>query len=781
MPFVSASLTCEVGSPIIASIELVPLQVIKFIRPRTQVHLMVTDTLAFGDLEPRFAFEGEVIGRGMAKSQNSRQFSVTAADYSAYWDEAKAYYYNANFLVGKVEQSPYNGGTTPGTESAAASARLLQTTSTIRAYMCDTIVQILNSSQSNNDLVAGIVQIIKSLADTNIFYRSAYDRLRINDRLRVFTGGNLKDFLKDISMDDFLTSFTGAQGGFISLREMLLSLMQMVFHDYVTVPFPSKVDLKTTATSQSTYKVKSGDTLNQIASKFGTTSEAFVKINKIITDVNAIIAGTTLTVPPPNTLKQKTLGQFLFVPDGYTLPAPKCNVIFPNQIQSFQFTDDFRAAPTRYMFRPSHPEWLTKETNVVTYPIMFYPTSFANYMFKKSSPEIAKQNLVQSQDTSTQFSFGNPNSLLGAGKLFTGVKGKTYSDVFYGEKSTTAVGGVSIFPSLREIDFLTNDESLRGIFFDTDTFAPSVTALAKGTTPAARNKFFNEIGAYLYFKKRFASRSAHASLQFCPFMVPGFNAVLLDDSEAGQSVIAKVQRIVHTLTHEACYTHLDLGYARDFDEVDALTGGTGEPPIPAWFDTEIFGKPDPALIRGETTYLNSEGAISKDEIKARNSVTSAIAFPSVSRFYQYLLACDAITDYGVVPNIPSATASKLVTPRGAISWLVAKYRKVSSDDVLRDTFVREYTKRPVATMSEAMFFVGAMPVGAKTSGDGQITNGVIPDEFASFQAIPTGNSMGRFDGGVGSQVYPDQNILKIRREIIDKYVTELKTRTGFRG
>lgn len=48
----------------------------------------------------------------------------------------------------------------------------------------------------------------------------------------------------------------------------------------------------------STYKIKSGDTLSKIASKFGTTISAIQKANPSkIKNVNVIVAGDVITIP----------------------------------------------------------------------------------------------------------------------------------------------------------------------------------------------------------------------------------------------------------------------------------------------------------------------------------------------------------------------------------------------------------------------------------------------------------------------------------------------------
>jgi hypothetical protein len=243
VPFIGATLVCRIGEPIRASIELIPLQLIKFIKPKTQVHIFVQDTYNFGDANYYLAFEGEVVGRGMRKMHDGRSFQISAVDYSGYWDEAKAYSYNPNFLVGKIADV-VEGGQAPSAEAKQSGATTLTTSSTINSIMLNILLAALNGTSAagpGTDLIDGVVNVFKALTQINLFYSAAWDRLRINDRVRVFSGGNVKSFLQDLDMDEFLQTYTGKQGGMTSLREMLVNVMQLIFHDFISVPFPSLV------------------------------------------------------------------------------------------------------------------------------------------------------------------------------------------------------------------------------------------------------------------------------------------------------------------------------------------------------------------------------------------------------------------------------------------------------------------------------------------------------------------------------------------------------------
>jgi hypothetical protein len=352
---------------------------------------------------------------------------------------------------------------------------------------------------------------------------------------------------------------------------------------------------------------------------------------------------------------------------------------------------------------------------------------------------------------------------------------------------------------LREADYLSNEESLKGIYYATDVMSPAYTALVRSgrvvsSVTAAdnnqyqadietaqetttRNQLMREIGKYLFYKKRYAARQINASIVFNPFLAPGFSCVFLDDSEAGQSFIAKLQGVHHNLTHEGFTTRVELAYGRDFDEIDFMSGGSGDPPLPAWFDNTTYGYVDTSkeYFNLETEYLKSQTVINKSEIEFRNKqVVNPTVYRKLSAVYQSLLGSNAITAIGPEPKKKGDVREALVTTRGAVQHLVAAY-KYKPDQRARDIYVRQQNRRPIPTMKEAMEFIGAQVVTGPHQKAGQ-----IPDEFALFVSIKDAKRTGlpgRFDGAG----FSDELILKLRRDVIDKYVRLLKTKRGFRG
>jgi hypothetical protein len=720
VPFVSASITAQINQPCTAYIDLVPLQKIKFIRPKTQVHIFVRDDNTFGDAGYYLAFEGEVVGRGYVKRVDSRSVQITAMDYTSYLDDAKAFFMNALFAASRPASTVTNGAPPPGTNAKAAAGKVIPTDSTSGSYF----IQVLTSKKDKSgkiDLIAGIVEVIKRLALVNEFYRAAYERLRISDRFRAYAYSKLGSVLSGIRSDIFFQSFAGANGGMESIYSLLSNILGLLFHEMNSLPFPGK--------------------------------------------------GLNEKGPA-------SLSQYHIVPDSYTLPPPKCNVLFPSQIIGFNFNDDFRAQPTRYLFRGSYVmPAKDKEggANTMMYPTQAYPTSFSDYMFRKKTVDTTEGQ-----------------SLLGPSAIIKSADGRSYANVMYGDKKKDkAVGGTAIHPVLRDADFLTNEESIRGIVLAEDTYAPNFTALKRGSTPDSRNSFFQVLGQYMFFKKRFGARQCSADVLFNPNIALGYNALFLDDGDIGQSFVAKVQSITHVITNSGFSTQLGIAYGRDFDEVDMLTGKLGDPPLPPWLDSSVFGKEDSADFTQETEFLKSRGLLTDEERDFRERLLKTevgkngkptrgpqkpYSYKNLSKYYNYMLGSEAIT--GFKESVNSTTGKKtliaLATTRGAVNYIVSQYKNSSNRPGGREAFVRNYTKRLFISMEEAFSYLGA-----STNSYGERGELIIPQEFAFFSSDQkvTGNLKGRFDG----TGFSDENILLVRREIIDAYVKLLRERRNFRG
>lgn len=241
VPFQSITVVATVGAPLSATISLVPLSQIKFVRPRTQVHVFVQDTKNFPDGDFYLMFEGEILGRNMGKAQDSRTFSVVALDYSSYWDEARLYVMNPNFVLGKIEDVCTFSDAPVEERVKSLGGKAFTVDSTANVAIIQMMLSKADGTPGNKDLAQGVVNVINKLSGASQFYAAAFERLKINERVNLFSSQNLQQFLQDMAIDKFLENFVGSFGGITSLRDLLYSVMSLVFHDFISVPFPAYI------------------------------------------------------------------------------------------------------------------------------------------------------------------------------------------------------------------------------------------------------------------------------------------------------------------------------------------------------------------------------------------------------------------------------------------------------------------------------------------------------------------------------------------------------------
>jgi len=112
-----------------------------------------------------------------------------------------------------------------------------------------------------------------------------------------FTGDPSKGFFQKVGE---AASNPGARfsQAFSNIGEGLQSGSFQGFRDAIGKDFQAVTDVTGSAVPTSQV-IQSGDTLSQIAAKNGTTVDALMAANPQITDPNMIIAGESLTIPPP--------------------------------------------------------------------------------------------------------------------------------------------------------------------------------------------------------------------------------------------------------------------------------------------------------------------------------------------------------------------------------------------------------------------------------------------------------------------------------------------------
>ena len=667
VPFIGATVTHTVGQAAISYIDLVPHQTINNIKPRTLAQLFIRD---FNNPDGNYPwikmFEGEVFGYQFSKNPSGRSFSVSCIDYSSYWDNALLYFFNPQQSMGKGSESISSSGF----EIKDAKKSGIDVKAVTHSVSSFFLKILRENSTSPNDFLSGLIAVFKNLTNINDFYKLADDRLRISDRILLKSSGELQKLLETAEAEEWLNKIIGSSS-YSSVRMVIQDLMSLIFHDFVTVPFPARVDTQGALTKEA---IKRGSEQN------------------------------------------KTVGDFIFKPNLYMLPPPSCNIFFPDEYSNFSFSRNFLQEPTRLIYKPEMPTFFGNTP--IQMPHAYEPDSFNDFMLNKDGI------------TST-----------GTGDLDVSEFFGKYADKDGNTATNTANQG-----SKREWNFLTNEEKLKGILMSQEGMVPGVTQFRSSLTDVGRKELSESIAQYLFFKKRFEGRSLQITSHLKPSVVPGFPVLVLDDSEAEQSMIAYCSSVTHRIySNQGGYTNTTLSYARTVDEQDSTSESANEPLIPPWFSELIFGK-------NVKVKINGDSVVNKVEVdEARGGGIQS----SISQFYASLIGnsgSKVVTDLKNKNTLLEATSALLKDYR--------TFRAKGQSEV--QTFIARITGRDYVTMRETFKFLGA-----STSRKDLNTS------FVEF--------FGDRISGAGESPPRDSEQIKLKRAIITKYRDILKSRRGFRG
>lgn len=657
VPLIGATITSSVGQASISYIDMVPHKAINNIKPRTLVHLFTKDFSTPGE-ENKFvlAFEGEVFGFNFGKTPSSRTFSISCIDLSSYWDNVVSYFFNVQQSLSKGAEGAADAGMDIK-ENPALAIQTIPVNHAISSYFIQIIKEKTSPTDGGKkgDFLDGFVNVYSKIGKLNDFYNSADERLRIHERIVLKSSGVLEDLLKEDEGIKWFEGVSSHYSGYTTLRLIVQDLMSLIFHDFVAIPFPAKVD------------------------------STLIKDKK-----DGVVSGATV---------KKTNAQFIFKPNLYMVPPPACNIFFPDEYSSFQYNRNFFQEPTRLIYKPEMPGGQFAQP--VKLPHVYAPDSFRAFMFKNSG--IKKSDITGSGDVQVDEDFG-----------------------FYGDKDTNDNSKDASNGFKREWQMLTNEEKMKGMLIAMESMVPAATQFRSSLKDAGKVAFAIGVASYLFYKKRFETREVQITSHLKMSVVPGFTCLILDDSDAEQSVIAYCNSVTHRIyATQGGYTNTNMSYARTVGEQDVASGTTGEPLVPPWFSEAIFG----SRIQGEIQ-----------------------VGPRLSEFYASLLGD---TGSKTVPDMMSVNTMTAAAKKLSSAYRAQKSKR--SPDAMR-AFISSFTRRDYVTMSQAFFFLGAT-----TTSD-------LNSPWLEF-----------FGDNLKAKGQKNANQVAARRAVIDEYRKELKEKRGFRG
>lgn len=691
VPFEGVTTSHKIGQPGTATIQVPPLPEIKRIKPRTMIQIFVKDFSAPSGSKPWvLLFEGEAYGYSQGKSTSSRSFSIYAMDYSNYWDNAKQFYMNLRTNYGDINRVIQANGVKKSVAEEGISTTIIN--SSIKSYLTTIISKKLSEGGEKADFLEAVVEILRKVEEVNPFFRYNQYRYRISDRMLFNSSQNLTELFDFINKDNVWESITGSgNGGLLSVRQIVNKLMGLIFHEFVSIPCPSKVD-------------------KELTNGIGPSDK-------------------------------QTIGSFLFKPDTFMMPPPKCNVIYPDMYSSISFSRNFFNEVTRFKIKPAlttaaRVGGVLKEARDTYYS----PSGYETFMSSEKSDQVGGEQFQPEVD-----------------------QGSVGDDISDSETTSSA----------QEFNFLSREEILKGIFPEMGGTIPSAQALMSLMVKDKRDSFFRQATNYLFYKKRLASRSAsgRGPLNLAP--VPGFSTLFIDDSDAEQNVIGVLQGITHNInTQGGATTSYNISYARDVDEEDLWSTDISEPPVPSWYDPQIFGK----VRKVKEEDYKSLSKANTEKMKRFEFVTG-FEGTTLSNYYKSFLGnTDNTSHLGSEPIV----SDKFPNVYAATLGIIQAYRTAKSKREEKG-FIKTQTRRDYVLLEENFRFLGATI--------GQNLKGV---NFLNKADIVFSGEI--FDGGFVGKASDKETVrdkemrdlfgteaTQKRREPIDIYRKRLLTERGFRG
>jgi len=548
VPFIGATMTSTVGQASIAYIDVVPHETIMNIKPRTNVEIFVrnymqteTEASSSGSTQAFpyiLAWKGEVFGYNFGKTPTSRTFSLSCIDHSSYWDNCLAYFFNA--------QQTQRAGVSSGSSVQDASDIIRGKEKFIPAYMTRAsyfktrIEQALKKEGSSEidvtkDFMDGVIAIYKDIGYVNEFFKIADERLRISDQIIMKSSGQLTKLLKESEALDWFTGIPNNNSGYSTLRSVVQDLMSILFHDFISAPFPAATD-------------------------------------------NSVMGKDKTGLPAPKNVK-RSIGNFIFKPNLFMMPPPACNIFFPDEYSSFQFQRNFFKEPTRIIYMPELPARMGQGAAAVYLPHVYYPEAFSAFMKGRDGTTLdSKYKGGSSFDIpdKTDLSY-----LKTAGTEVADKEGDSFNKLNNGR--------------VTDYNYLSNEETMKGIWLYRESMLPITSSFRASLDKdySAKTAFTENIAKYLFFKRRYQDRSLQITSHLKMSVMPGFPVLILDDSSANQNVLAYCASVTHRIyATEGGYTNVQLTYARYAEEADTSSQNAAQTLTPPWFDELIFGPVD---------------------------------------------------------------------------------------------------------------------------------------------------------------------------------------------
>lgn len=270
VPVISASVNIGVNAPSACAVQLVPLDELMELKPRTMVHLFYLDSKVARNLDGslsggltdsyRLLFAGETIGFSTVLTPQSRAIILQCVDFSSYWDSA-----HASAISYGPGGNAFNANG-PGGMAGGDSAGLFDD---IVDQQQNVVLEWLRSKpktpglETVSGLAGGIIRMMEAMGGViphhkgvNDFFTVAELRCRLLHQITAEEGDNTAARVMGGQVfDQWLKNSLQNIGQQVTFRDMMLMLMKYIYYDFVPCPVAKFEDGSAGKTAVKTQKI----------------------------------------------------------------------------------------------------------------------------------------------------------------------------------------------------------------------------------------------------------------------------------------------------------------------------------------------------------------------------------------------------------------------------------------------------------------------------------------------------------------------------------------------
>ena len=242
----------------------------------------------------------------------------------------------------------------------------------------------------------------------------------------------------------------------------------------------------------------------------------------------------------------------LVKPETLFIPAPSCNLIFPNIKYSIGYSRAFKQEPTRLMYNTDPLAAIVGDSG--QNPFQLY-----SFLFVEDRPEtVTKDGLKIHSNYIESLSSGHTN-LTDRTRPLTNI---TNFEQRNGIRCATVNNGSQLYLYLTS-----KEESLseKADDYSNTQSIPNDTATLQGVGAT-----LGRLAKYELARQRYSVRNGSVHMYFNPYIVPGFPMMSVETTNDGLNIFGYVTSVVHELNEKSWSTTINYNCAHD--DLEELPG-----------------------------------------------------------------------------------------------------------------------------------------------------------------------------------------------------------------